>query len=66
MWLPKSKGNLSLHQKQQILPSSGQMHLELCPQFQETLEEGHRETGAHLEGINWEGERLETIQMKKS
>ena len=57
MCLPKSKGSLSRHQKQQILPSSGQRHLELRLAFWETLEEGRAEIGAHLEAINWPGEK---------
>lgn len=28
------------------------------PLVLETFEEGHRETGAHLEGFSWEGEEI--------
>lgn len=54
----KSKGNLRLHQKKQILYSSGQLHLELHLQFWETLEEEHEEIRAHLEDANHDGERI--------
>lgn len=56
MWLPTSKGNLRLHQEK-IPHCSGQPRLELCLWFWETLEEGHRATGAHLEDFKPGGAR---------
>lgn len=58
MWLPESRGNLRLHQRKQILHSSGQLHLELHLQFWETVEEGRGETRAHLKDVSPDGGRI--------
>lgn len=57
-WLPSGRGHVRLHRRAQSLHSSGQVHLELHLQFQETLEEGPGETKAHWEDVNQDGERI--------
>lgn len=65
MWLPKSQGNIRLHQKKPVLHSSGHLCVELHLQFRETLEEGCGETGAHWEDVNQDGERFGNVSNRE-